>query len=68
MLSKIVIIFILMGIFFALGSGLYYLVKEKNQGLNTVKALTWRIGLTILLLSFLVFGAYMGWFKPNPGF
>jgi asparagine N-glycosylation enzyme membrane subunit Stt3 len=68
MLSKIVIIFILMGIFFALGSGLYYLVKEKNQGLKTVKALTWRIALTILLLSFLAFGAYMGWFKPNPGF
>ena len=68
MLSKIVIIFILMGIFFALGSGLYYLVKEKNQGFNTVKALTWRIALTILLLGFLVFGAYMGWFQPNPGF
>ena len=68
MLSKIVIIFILMGIFFALGSGLYYLVKEKNQGLKTVKALTWRIILTIVLLCFLVFGAYMGWFQPNPGF
>ncbi|NBX84386.1 MAG: twin transmembrane helix small protein [Gammaproteobacteria bacterium] len=68
MLAKIVIIFILMGIFFALGSGLYYLVKEKNQGIKTVKALTWRIALTILLLFFLMFGAYMGWFQPNPGF
>lgn len=68
MFPKIVIIFILFGIFFALGSGLYYLVKEKNQGMKTVKALTWRIALTIVLLSFLVIGTYLGWFHPNPGF
>lgn len=68
MFAKIVIIFILIGIFFALGSGLYYLVKDGSESHKTVKALTWRIILTIVLLSFLVIGAYLGWFHPNPGF
>jgi len=65
MLSKIVIIFVLLAIFFALGSGLYYLVKEGNTGTKTVQALTWRILLTIGLLIFLLVGAHFGWIKPH---
>jgi hypothetical protein len=65
MLSKIVIIFILLAIFFALGSGLYYLIKEGNAGTKTVKALTWRIALTIGLLLFLLLGAHFGWIRPH---
>ncbi|NDH08193.1 MAG: twin transmembrane helix small protein [Gammaproteobacteria bacterium] len=65
MLSKIVIIFILLAIFFALGSGLYYLVKEGNAGTKTVKALTSRIVLTIVLLIFLLVAAHVGWIKPH---
>lgn len=68
MFAKIVIIFILIGIFFALGSGLYFLVQEGSESNKTIKALTWRIILTIVLLSFLVIGAYLGWFHPNQGF
>ena len=65
MLSKIVIIFILFGIFFALGSGLYYLVKEGNQGFKTVKALSWRIALTLILFLFLIVGTEFGIIQPH---
>jgi hypothetical protein len=65
MLPKIVIIFILFAIFFALGSSLYYLVKEGNQGIKTVKMLTWRILLTIALLIFLGIAGHFGWIKPH---
>ena len=65
MLPKIVIIFILFAIFFALGSSLYYLVKEGNQGIKTVKMLTWRILLTISLLLFLGIASHFGWIKPH---
>ena len=65
MLSKIVIIFILLAIFFALGSGLYYLVKGGDAGNKTVKALTSRIILTLVLLAFLLLAAHFGWIKPH---
>ena len=65
MLSKIVIIFILLAIFFALGSGLYYLVKGGDAGNKTVKALTSRIILTLVLLVFLLLAAHFGWIKPH---
>ena len=65
MLAKIVIIFILVAVFFALGSSLYYLVKDGNQGLKTVKMLTWRILLTIGLFIFLGIASHLGWIKPH---
>ena len=65
MLSKIVIIFILFAIFFALGSSLYYLVKEGNQGMKTVKMLTWRIMLTIGLFIFLGIASHLGWIQAH---
>lgn len=65
MLSKIIIIFILFAIFFALGSSLYYLVKEGNQGMKTVKMLTWRIMLTIGLFIFLGIANHLGWIQAH---
>lgn len=65
MLAKIIIIFILFAIFFALGSSLYYLVKDGNQGLKTVKMLTWRILLTIGLFIFLGIASHLGWIQPH---
>ena len=65
MLSKIVIIFILFAIFFALGSSLYFLVKEGNQGMKTVKMLTWRIMLTIGLFIFLGIASHFGWIQAH---
>ncbi len=67
MLVKMIIILFLLIIMYSLGSALYYLTHERNKADATrvVKALTWRIGLS-LLLFILLFGAYsMGWIHPH---
>jgi hypothetical protein len=65
MLTKIVIIFILLAVIFALGISLYYMVKDGDKGLRTTKALTWRIILTITLLCFILLAYHFGWIHPN---
>ena len=39
---------------------MYYLVKDKGQGTRTVRSLTFRIGLSMLLFALLMLGTYMG--------
>jgi uncharacterized BrkB/YihY/UPF0761 family membrane protein len=55
----IVLLFILF-IVISLGSALYYLIKDKGQSDRTVKALTVRISLSIILFVMLMAGYYFG--------
>jgi hypothetical protein len=64
---KIVVIIALIAILGSLGSALVFLVKDGGKTKRTVNALTVRIGLSVLLFLFLMFGYYMGWFVPNRG-
>jgi len=65
MLAKAIIVLFLILILYCLGSGLYFLVTEKDNGDSVVKALTWRIVLSLILFASL-FGAYwMGWIAPH---
>ncbi len=48
-----------------LGAGLYYLLVDKSTSKRSVNALTWRVGLSILLILFLVLGIHMGWIRPH---
>jgi 4-hydroxybenzoate polyprenyltransferase len=66
MLVKAVILLFLVTIIYSLGSALYYLARDrKNDEKRVVKALTWRIGLS-LLLFFLLFVAFgLGWITPH---
>ena len=61
---KLVMLLVLGAIIYSLGSGLYYLNNDKGSA-KVARALTWRIGLSIALLLFLLFGAQMGWISPN---
>ena len=63
---KIIIVLFLSAIFFSLGSALYFLVSEKGSSIKIVKALTWRIGLSLILFGLLIFVFYMGWIAPHP--
>lgn len=64
---KIVIIIGLLAILYSLGSALIFLVKDHGEGDRTVKRLTWRIALSLVLFLFL-WGAYqMGWIEPRSG-
>ena len=62
---KIVVVLILVLILASLGSALVFLVRDEGKSKRTVNALTVRIGLSVALFLFLMFGYYMGWFVPN---
>lgn len=62
---RIVIILFLIVILFSLGSALYYLVKDQGKDTRTVKALTWRIGLSLSLFLLIMLGYYTGLITPG---
>lgn len=62
---KIIIIIAFVAIIFSLGSALFHLVKHKEQSKKTVKALTFRIGLSILLFIFLFIAIATGLIEPH---
>ena len=65
-IKMLTILFLLM-ILYSLASSLFFLVRDKGEGERTVKRLTWRIGLSIVLFVFL-WGAYqLGWIEPTSG-
>lgn len=57
---RIVVLLFILFIFISLGSALYYLVKDKGQSERTVKALTVRIALSIILFVMLMAAYYFG--------
>lgn len=66
LIIKVILGAIFILIFFSLGSALYYLVQDKGDSDRIVKALTWRIGLSILLFIILIIAFALGWIKPHP--
>ena len=65
MLFKLVIIVMMIFIVWNLFSAARYLVKSNKSSREIAKALSWRIGLS-LLLFFLLFVAYgLGWITPH---
>jgi len=64
-MQKLIVILILVAILASLGSGLFYMVKDGRDSKRMVKALTWRISLSLGLFVFLMVGYYVGWFQPN---
>jgi Protein of unknown function (DUF2909) len=55
------IVFILGSLF----SALYYMIRDKGQSTRTVRALTWRVGLSIALFLMLMLGSYFGLITPQ---
>ena len=48
-----------------MGSGLVFLVRDSGDTRRTVKALTWRIGLSLALIGLLVLGYLTGIVQPH---
>jgi hypothetical protein len=57
---KLLVILFLIAILGSLASALYFLVRDKGGSDRTVRALTWRIGLSISLFVLLMAGYYTG--------
>ena len=62
---RVIVFLFLAVILFSLGSALYYLIKDKGQSDRTVKALTVRITLSIVLFLILMLGFYFGLISPQ---
>jgi len=65
MFTKIIVILFLFIIIGSLFSGLFYLVKDKGASERTVKALTVRISLSVLLFVLLMIGYATGLLQPH---
>jgi ABC-type multidrug transport system permease subunit len=64
-LLPIVIIVAFVVIVASLGSALWYLVRGAGDSRRMVRALTWRIGLSIALFVLLMIAWYTGLIEPH---
>lgn len=62
---KVIILILLGGIVLSLVAGWFTLVKDSNDSQRTVKLLTVRVSLSILLFVFVAISFYMGWLQPH---
>lgn len=65
MIAKIIIVLFMLAILASLASAALFLIKQKPGEEKLVKALTLRIGLSILLFCLLMFCFAMGWLRPH---
>ena len=69
---KYLVIAMLVLILVSLGRALFFLTSSKAEdGAKMVKALAWRIGLSVALFALLILAYYSGWISPPhsaPGY
>lgn len=65
MIAKTIIIAAMFAILVALGSGLFFLIRDKGKTTRTAKSLTVRIGLSMSLFLFLFLAFALGWIQPH---
>lgn len=63
--AKALLVVILLAILFVLFRGLYFLVKDQGNSKRTVNSLTWRVGLSVLLLLVLFLAMKFGILVPH---
>ena len=64
-LFRLLVIGTLLAILWSLGSALYYMSRGQGDSGRMLRALTWRIGLSIALLLLIVVAARLGWIAPH---
>lgn len=67
MLVKSIVVIFLLIILYTLGSSFFMMVKDKGEGDRTLRRLTWRIGLSMLLLVLLFVMFLLGLIEPSQG-
>ena len=65
MLFKILVIVLLLVIVGCLGSGLFFMLRDKGDSNRTLRSLTWRIGLSVAAFVLLMIGAATGLIAPH---
>ena len=62
---KIIIAALLGLIVLSLGAGMFSLINDRGETDRTVKFLTFRIALSILVFVFIAISFFMGWIQPH---
>jgi hypothetical protein len=62
---KIIIVVLLGLVLLSLGAGMFSMVKDRGGTNRTVKFLTLRITLSVLVFIFIGVSFYMGWIQPH---
>ena len=65
MIFKIVVLTLLAIVILSLGSALYHFVKNGGDSEKMLKALTWRIGLSVFIFLLLLIGQAVGLIQPH---
>lgn len=60
----LVLLFVLI-IFYSLGSALFYLIRDGYNSKRMVKALTWRVILSVSLFVLIMIAYALGWIHPH---
>ncbi len=62
---KIAIIIVLLFIIYNLALAMYYMIRDKGQGKNTVRFLTVRIAVSFGLFILIIIALKMGWLQAH---
>ncbi len=65
MLAKVVLVVLIVAMLAVLFRGLFTLAKDKQDSKRTVRSLTVRVSLAVLLIVFLIVAVAMGWIRPH---
>lgn len=65
MLGTILILVFFMAIVYNLGAGLFFMMTDKGESDRTLKALTRRIALSVLLIALVILGIWTGVIRPH---
>ena len=64
-MQKLLIIAFILVIVWNLGAGLYYMMVDKGKSDRTVKSLSWRIGLVLATLNFVLIAITVSSVNPR---
>jgi len=62
---KVFIVIILLFIIYNLGLAMFYMIRDKGQGKNTVRFLTVRIAVSFGLFLMIILALKMGWLQAH---
>lgn len=65
MLSTVFILVFFLAIVYNLGAGMYFMMTDKGDSDRTLKALTRRIALSVLLIALVIIGIWTGIIRPH---
>ena len=65
MLSTVLVLIFFAAIVYNLGAGLYFMMTDKGESDRTLKALTRRIALSVVLILLVILGIWTGLIRPH---